>query len=132
MDTEFQKQNTQPLSLVMHLACSHLIMAMTIIMTDHFLTSESAVNDYTTSFDNSEEEEEEEDTSDYAFMTESFHERSNVTVGKEVMLGMQFSIDNNLTYKAMGELLKLLQVLCATPNKLPKSVYLLKNFFSDF
>jgi len=77
----------------------------------------------------SSEEEDADLPADYA---ESFHEGSDVTVGKAVMLVMQFSIDNHLTYKATGELLKLLQVLCVTPNRLPKSVYLLKKFFQTF
>lgn len=66
---------------------------------------------------------------DYAFMAESFKEGSSVTVGRAVLSVMEFCINNHL---ATDDLLKLLQVLCITPNKLPKSVYLLKNFFRNY
>ena len=84
----------------------------------------------------SDSSESEEDcnglSDDYAFMTESFYEGSNVTAGKAVLSVMEFCINDHLTYKATDELLKLLQVLCVTPNKLPNSVYLLKKHFRDF
>ena len=102
--------------------------------------SESLIDCYVSSSDtsstNSDSSEAEEDINgspaDYAFMTESFHEGSSVTVGKAVLSVMQFCIDHHITYKATDELLKLLQVLCVTPNKLPRSVYLLKKFFQKF
>jgi len=49
-------------------------------------------------------------------------------IGKAVLSVMQFCTVNYLTYKATDELLKLSQVLCITPSKLPKSAYLLNSF----
>ena len=82
---------------------------------------------------NSTESEEDYNFSsaDDDFMTGSFYEGSNITAAKAVLSVMQFCIENHLTYKATDELLRLLQVLCITPNKLPKSVYLLKKLFRN-
>ena len=41
----------------------------------------------------------------------------------------QYALRHHLTAKAFSELLLLLQVLLPAPNLLPKSLYLLKNFF---
>jgi len=81
--------------------------------------------------DSTESEDYNFSSADDAFMTGSFYEGSNITAGKAVLSVMQFCIDNHLTYKATDELLKLLQVLCITPNKLPKSVYHLKKLYRD-
>lgn len=45
---------------------------------------------------------------------------------------MEFCLHNSLTYKAIDELLKLLQILCVSPNRLPRSVFTLKKFFEQF
>ena len=45
---------------------------------------------------------------------------------------MQFCMMRKLSYTAIGELLKLLQVLCPTPNRLPSTVFQLKKFFNRF
>lgn len=43
-----------------------------------------------------------------------------------------FCLHNSLTFKAIDQLLKLLQILCVVPNKLPRSSFTLKKFFSHF
>ena len=45
---------------------------------------------------------------------------------------MQFSTDNKLSYTAIGELLKLLDLLCPPENSLPRSFYTFKKFFQQF
>ena len=45
---------------------------------------------------------------------------------------MEFCLHNGLTYKAIDDLLKLLQIICASPNKLPRSIFVLKKFFDQF
>jgi hypothetical protein len=45
---------------------------------------------------------------------------------------MQFCTENKLTYTAIGELLKLLVLLCPPDNSLPKSFYIFKKFFQQF
>ena len=45
---------------------------------------------------------------------------------------MQFCTANKLSYTAIGELLKLLTILCPFPNLLPGSLYKFKKFFQQF
>ena len=45
---------------------------------------------------------------------------------------MKFATSNNLTYKAIDDLLHLLKFLCPKPNILPSTIYKLKQFFSDY
>ncbi len=45
---------------------------------------------------------------------------------------MQFSISNKLSYTAIGELLKLLGLLCPPDSLLPRSFYIFKKFFQQF
>ena len=40
---------------------------------------------------------------------------------------MQFATANKLTYSAIEELLKLLQVLCPSPNELPTTLYRIRS-----
>ena len=65
-------------------------------------------------------------------LSEPFHAGSTVTVASAVCAIMQFCLHNSLTFKAINELLKLLQILCVAPNKLPRSSFTLKKFFSQF
>ena len=44
---------------------------------------------------------------------------------------MQFATANKLTYTAIEELLKLLQILCPCPNALPTTIYKFKKFFQQ-
>lgn len=69
---------------------------------------------------------------DCATLNEPVYSGSTLTVGAAVCAIMEFCIRNNLTYKAIDELLKLLQILCVSPNRLPKSVFILKKFFNHF
>jgi hypothetical protein len=45
---------------------------------------------------------------------------------------MQYSTSNKLSYSAIGELLKLLTLLCPSDNALPKTFYSFKKFFQQF
>ena len=45
---------------------------------------------------------------------------------------MQYATANKLTYTAIEELLKLLQVLCPCPNSLPTTLYKFKRFFQQY
>ena len=67
-----------------------------------------------------------------AILSEPFHAGSTLTVGTAVCAIMKFYLHNSLTFKATDELLKLLQILCVVPNKLPRSSFTLKKFFSHF
>ena len=57
---------------------------------------------------------------------------STVTAGAAVCAIMEFCLNNSLTFKAMDEMLKLLQIIIVHPNKLPRSLYTLRNFFNNF
>ena len=45
---------------------------------------------------------------------------------------MQYASANKLTYTAIEELLKLLQILCPSPNSLPTTLYRFKKFFQQY
>lgn len=45
---------------------------------------------------------------------------------------MQFCLAHKLSYAAISELLKLLQLLCPSPNRLPTTVYQFKKYFNQF
>ena len=45
---------------------------------------------------------------------------------------MQYASANKLTYTAISELVKLLNIVCPAPNKLPSCFYKLKKFFKKF
>jgi hypothetical protein len=45
---------------------------------------------------------------------------------------MQYCVANKLTYKAIGELLKLLHILCPPESQLPSSFYKFKKVFQQF
>ena len=45
---------------------------------------------------------------------------------------MQYATANKLTYTAIEELLKLLQILCPCPNELPTTLYKFKKFFQQY
>lgn len=65
-------------------------------------------------------------------LSEPLYTGSNVTVGTTICAIMEFCLHNGLTYKATDALLKLLQLFCASPNKLPRSIFVLKKFFNQF
>ena len=70
-----------------------------------------------------------EDSSD---LFEPLYSGSTISFCGAVCSIMQFCMTYKLSYTAIGELLKLLQLLCPMPNKLPPSVFLLKKFFNCF
>ena len=57
---------------------------------------------------------------------------SSVTLCGAVSAIMNFCTSAKLSYVAIEKLLKLLDLLCPSPNCLPRSVYLLKKFFKRF
>ena len=57
---------------------------------------------------------------------------ANVTVFGAYCSIMQFATANKLTYSAIEELLKLLQILCPSPNQLPTTLYRFKSFFRQY
>ena len=60
-------------------------------------------------------------------LSDPFHLNSDISVCSAICAIMEFLINNKLTYSAIAELQKLLHLLCVSPNKLPRSVYQLKN-----
>lgn len=61
-----------------------------------------------------------------------FYSGGDISLGGAVCAIMEFCVNNKLTYNAISDLLKLLHLLCLSPNKLPNSVYQLKKMFSNF
>ncbi len=57
---------------------------------------------------------------------------ASVTVCGAYCSIMQYASANKLTYTAIEELLKLLQILCPCPNSLPTTLYRFKNFFRQY
>ena len=56
---------------------------------------------------------------------------SSISVSGAICSIMQFCMTFKLTYSAIGELLKLFQLLCPKPNRLPATVYHLKKYFNQ-
>ena len=54
---------------------------------------------------------------------------SRISVSGAICSIMHYCMAYKLPYTAIGELLKLLQLLCPSPNHLPASVYQLKKYF---
>ena len=54
---------------------------------------------------------------------------SRISVSGATCSIMHYCMAYKLSYTAIGELLKLLQLLCPSPNHLPASVYQLKKYF---
>ena len=63
---------------------------------------------------------------------EPLYNGADLTTIALVCLIMQFALSNNLTNKAIEDLLKLLNHLLPFPNHLPKSYYKLMKFFDQF
>ena len=61
-----------------------------------------------------------------------FYSGSSVTLCGAVSAIMNFCTSAKLSYVAIEKLLKLLDLLCPSPNSLPKSVHFLKKFFKRF
>ena len=65
-------------------------------------------------------------------MFKPYHSGSSVSVCGAICAIMHFCTSARLSYTAIAELLKLLEVLCPSPNDLPKTVYQLKKFFRQY
>ena len=63
----------------------------------------------------SESEDESGIPSELRFMNKPFHDGSSITLCTAILAIMKFCICNHLSYKAMDDLLKLLNLLCITP-----------------
>ncbi len=63
---------------------------------------------------------------------EPLYPGADISVCAALCAIMQFCSSNKLSYTAIGELLKLLLLLCPFPNKLPTSFYKFKKFFQQF
>jgi len=61
-----------------------------------------------------------------------FYSGSSMTLCGAVSAIMNFCTSAKLPYVAIEKLLKLDDLLCPSPNSLPKSVYFLKKFFERF
>lgn len=67
----------------------------------------------------------------FSLSSEPFNSESDISLCAAICAVMEFCMNNKSTYNAIADLLKLLQLLCPSPNKLPKSVYQLKKMFSN-
>ena len=56
---------------------------------------------------------------------------SRLTVEGSLTLLMQYKVRHNLTYRALGDLLKLLKLHCPTPSFIPTSLYEFKKHFNQ-
>ena len=65
-------------------------------------------------------------------MFEPFYVGSSVSLCGAICAVMHFCRSNKLSYTAIADLLKLLEILCPTPNELPKTVYKLKKFIKQY
>ena len=65
-------------------------------------------------------------------MFEPLYPGATLTVCGAFCVIMQFCIANKLPYTGITDLLKLLSLLCPSPNQIPSSVYILKKFFEHF
>lgn len=65
-------------------------------------------------------------------MFDPLYSGSSVTLCGAVSAIMNFCTSAKLPYNAIERLLKLLDLLCPSPNLLPKSVFLLKKFFKRY
>ena len=111
-------------------------------VTDGSMSSNGSGPEYSTSTvsqsssSDSEQDSQNEDESsvpeNFTSLAKPLYEGSKITVATAVFAVMEFCINNHLSYKAMDDLLKLLQLLCISPNRLPGSVYLFKKIFKQF
>ena len=60
------------------------------------------------------------------------YEDAKITLCGAICAIMKYSTTNKLTYKAISDLLKLLDALLPTQNLLPKSFYKFRKFFQQF
>ena len=65
-------------------------------------------------------------------MFEPIYENAKVTVCDAYCAIMKFKPQSGCSFTTLGYLLQLLQLLCSSGNRLPKSVYMLRTFFKQF
>ena len=65
-------------------------------------------------------------------MFEPLYSDATISLCGAVCAIMHFSTSNKMSYTAISQLLKLLQVLLPAPNSLPTTVYKLKRFFKQY
>ena len=61
------------------------------------------------------------------YLLEPLYVDSNISISGAICAIMHFCMAFRLSYSTIGELLKLLQLLCPNPNHLPTTIYYLKN-----
>ena len=101
---------------------------------DHNSDNDTLVEDDETDAEENNSHNSGEDTciSDSDLNRAPLYNGTDLTAIASVCLIMQFALSNNLTNKAIEDLLKLLNRLLPFPNHLPKSYYKLKKFFDQF
>ncbi len=77
-------------------------------------------------------ESSEDDVYNLEGMFEPIYESAKVTVCGAYCAIMKFKALSGCSFTTLGYLLQLLQLLCPSGNRLPKSVYMLRKFFKQF
>lgn len=91
--------------------------------------SDDSISDFRT---DSEDEEQTDPDLAITSLYQPLYNGAEITICGAICAIMQFCTTYKLSYSAISGLLKLLIVLCPTPNHLPKSFYMLKKFFEQF
>ena len=69
---------------------------------------------------------------DYEYLNQPIYSGARVSVLGAYCCIMQYALASNLNYASIGQLLKLLQVLCPEVNLLPNTFYKINKFFKQF
>ena len=69
---------------------------------------------------------------DYEYLQQPIYSGARVSVLGTYCCIMQYAIASSINYASIGQLLKLLQVLCPPVNLLPKSFYKVQKLFKQF
>jgi len=83
-------------------------------------------------YTDSEDDEQIEPNLCNSHLYQPLYSGAEITICGAICAIMQFCTTYKLSYSAIGNLLKLLIILCPTPNHLPKSFYMLRKFFEQF
>ena len=84
------------------------------------------------SFDDYSDSDDEPIENDNPHLYQPLYSGAEITACGAICAIMQFCTTYKLSYTAIGGLLRLLIILCPTPNHLPRSFYMLKKFFEQF
>ena len=68
---------------------------------------------------------------DYEYLQQPIYSGARVSVLEHTAAIMQYAIASSINYASIGQLLKLLQVLCPPVNLFPKSFYKVQRFLSS-